>query len=65
MAKRGVPLAEVNLDTSGATGMCDYIFQAGLSLPADLDWVVVFCLHILYMFASGYSIVRHSDGAAS
>ena len=35
VAKRGVPLAEVNLDTSGATGICDYIFQAGLSLPAD------------------------------
>ena len=42
MAKKGVPLAEVNLDTSGATDICKYIFQAGHVLPAD------YLLHCFY-----------------
>ena len=34
MARRGVPCAEVNLDTSGATDICDFVFQA--CYPAGL-----------------------------
>ena len=35
---RGVPCAEVNLEPSGATGLCDYTFQghAGEILPSLL-----------------------------
>ncbi|KAL3161090.1 NAD-dependent protein deacylase sirtuin-5, mitochondrial [Trebouxia sp. C0009 RCD-2024] len=35
VARRGVPTAEVNLDTSGATDICQYVFQgkAGEILP--------------------------------
>lgn len=35
VAERGVPLAEVNLDTSEATDICEYVFQAGPLLPAE------------------------------
>lgn len=35
VAERGVPLAEVNLDTSDATDICEYVFQAGPLLPAE------------------------------
>ncbi|DBA84941.1 TPA: NAD-dependent protein deacylase sirtuin-5, mitochondrial [Trebouxia sp. C0005] len=42
IAARGVPLAEVNLDTSGATDICKYVFQgkAGEILPELLDVTV-------------------------
>lgn len=42
VAARGVPLAEVNLDTSEATDICQYVFQgkAGEILPELLDVTV-------------------------
>ena len=32
VASRGVPTAEVNLDTSGATNVCQYVFQASFTI---------------------------------
>ena len=32
VASRGVPAAEVNLDTSGATNVCQYVFQASFTI---------------------------------
>lgn len=39
VAMRGIPCAEVNLETSGATGLCKYTFQgrAGEILPGLLE----------------------------
>ena len=30
VAQRGMPIAEVNLDTSGATDICQYVLQVAL-----------------------------------